>query len=373
MLGNSLADIIKVSSQELLCSAEQYRLAPRLSSDMSLTMHLLKLMQTFDPDASTASKAASVRQGNDTLTPHATTTSTDNESTLKPPGVSGRIVGGIGSLGDALATGDPGFPHPISTVGRAAKTAIQPGASVEEAMAGGSRAISIQEDNGTGVTPTASILDVDKASRAEGEGKGGEQIKPGTISTGAGAAIGDSATVGWLQNSRKSALKLSDATNGATLNEIVSKYVSPEFYGTPYHNAAIVVFAVLATRFVTIFALSWAWIIVILTFCVTMYSLSIERTRKRARDDIERELMKMKLSKNTETVGWMNNMLHRAWLILEPVLSGQSAGSVQKDTSPQADFTLLSNSYNRQHGRYGTPGCGPDGCRFHQVDHIHTR
>ena len=265
------------------------------------------------------------------------------------------------------------FPHPISTVGRAAKTAIQPGASVEEAMAGGSRAISIQEDNGTGVTPTASIMDVNKASRAEGEGKGGEQTKPGTISTGAGAAIGDSATVGWLQNSRQSALKLSDATNGATLNEIVSKYVSPEFYGTPYHNAAIVVFAVLATRFVTIFALSWAWIIVILTFCVTMYSLSIERTRKRARDDIERELMKMKLSKNTETVGWMNNMLHRAWLILEPVLSGQSAGSVQKDTSPQADITLLSNSYDRQHGRYGTPGCGPDRCRIHQVDHIHTR
>lgn len=45
------------------------------------------------------------------------------------------------------------------------------------------------------------------------------------------------------------------------------------------------------------------------------------RVRRRARDDIQRELVKTRLLSEHESADWMNHFLDRFWLIYEPVLS----------------------------------------------------
>lgn len=74
-------------------------------------------------------------------------------------------------------------------------------------------------------------------------------------------------------------------------------------------------FAVLATRFVTSVGLGFAWILIILAFCAAYYSVSIRRTRQRARDDIQRELVKTRLVTETESADWLNGFLDRFWLM----------------------------------------------------------
>lgn len=71
----------------------------------------------------------------------------------------------------------------------------------------------------------------------------------------------------------------------------------------------------LATRFVTAVGLGFAWILIILAFCTAYYSLSITRTRNRARDDIQRELVKTRLVTETESADWLNGFLDRFWLM----------------------------------------------------------
>ena len=58
-----------------------------------------------------------------------------------------------------------------------------------------------------------------------------------------------------------------------------------------------------------------------LAFCSTYYTTSMERVRARARDDIQRELVKTRLMETHESADWINNFLDRFWLIYEPVLS----------------------------------------------------
>jgi Ca2+-dependent lipid-binding protein len=47
----------------------------------------------------------------------------------------------------------------------------------------------------------------------------------------------------------------------------------------------------------------------------------MRRFRTNARDDIQRELAKIKLEADEEPVEWVNSFLHKFWLIFEPVLS----------------------------------------------------
>lgn len=103
-------------------------------------------------------------------------------------------------------------------------------------------------------------------------------------------------------------------------------------YGSWYHNAGIVswnrlqcsdahkltgqiLFAVLSTRFITTIRLGWGWVILILVACASYYTLSIKRTRQRARDDMQRELVKTRLVTETESADWMNSFLERFWLM----------------------------------------------------------
>ena len=90
--------------------------------------------------------------------------------------------------------------------------------------------------------------------------------------------------------------------------------------------------AVLVTHFLTRFHFGFGWIFIILAFCNTYYSTSMVRTRRRARDDIQRELVKTRLSAEheIESAEWLNNFLDRFWLIYEPVLSKTIVASVDQ-------------------------------------------
>jgi Ca2+-dependent lipid-binding protein len=54
------------------------------------------------------------------------------------------------------------------------------------------------------------------------------------------------------------------------------------------------------------------------------------RVRHRARDDIQRELVKTSLASEHESAEWINQFLDRFWLIYEPVLSATVVASVDQ-------------------------------------------
>jgi Ca2+-dependent lipid-binding protein len=65
----------------------------------------------------------------------------------------------------------------------------------------------------------------------------------------------------------------------------------------------------------TVLHFGWGWIILVLAACASYYSMSITRTRQRARDDIQRELVKTRLVTETESADWLNGFLDRFWLM----------------------------------------------------------
>jgi len=67
-----------------------------------------------------------------------------------------------------------------------------------------------------------------------------------------------------------------------------------------------------------------------LAICCTYYTTSVGRVRRRARDDIQRELVKTRLASEHESAEWLNNFLERFWLIYEPVLSATVVSSVDQ-------------------------------------------
>ena len=103
--------------------------------------------------------------------------------------------------------------------------------------------------------------------------------------------------------------------------------------------------AVLATHFLTLFRFGWAWLFLVLGTCATYYTASIRRVRSRARDDIQRELVKTRLVDEHESAEWINGFLDRFWLIYEPVLSETVIQSVDQilsqNTPPFLDSIRL--------------------------------
>lgn len=119
---------------------------------------------------------------------------------------------------------------------------------------------------------------------------------------------------GWKEVAGIEGKGMADAKTAEQLS-ILQQYVSDQYYGTWYVNAGIIVVAVLATRLTAWLRFGWAWVFIILAFCATAYSLSIKRTRERARDDIQRELVKTRLITETESADWLNGFLDRFWLM----------------------------------------------------------
>ncbi|ORY31245.1 C2 domain-containing protein [Naematelia encephala] len=178
---------------------------------------------------------------------------------------------------------------------------------------------------GSGPAPTVSLDDVDKASRAEGQVAGGDQV-PGSIPAGTAPPVPT-----WMQSGWRQVAKL-DVTGEKTRDEtsILAEYLSEQMYGAWWHNAGIIIFAVVVTRFLTAVNLGWGWVLLVLASCASYYTLSISRTRHRARDDIQRELVKTRLVTETESADWLNGFLDRFWLIYEPVLSQTIVASVDE-------------------------------------------
>ncbi|KAM0750754.1 tricalbin [Meredithblackwellia eburnea MCA 4105] len=102
---------------------------------------------------------------------------------------------------------------------------------------------------------------------------------------------------------------------------LLSDFAEQTYYGKFYHNAGIIVFAIVATHFVTLFGGGWGWLILIGSICATYYKTSIERTRRYVRDDMVREVAKKGLQSEVETAMWLNNFMNRFWIIYEPILS----------------------------------------------------
>lgn len=88
--------------------------------------------------------------------------------------------------------------------------------------------------------------------------------------------------------------------------------------------------AVIFSHFLTRFNFGWGWLFILLAFCNTYYTTSMTRVRRRARDDIQRELVKTRLDADFESADWINNFLDRFWLIYEPVLSQTIIASVDQ-------------------------------------------
>ncbi|CAH1765723.1 5117_t:CDS:10, partial [Entrophospora sp. SA101] len=93
------------------------------------------------------------------------------------------------------------------------------------------------------------------------------------------------------------------------------------YFGQLWLNAAVVFVAVFSTYFVTLFGGGLGWVLIICAFVATYFRNSVRRFHRNARSDIARELAKEKLETDSETTEWINEFLHRFWMIYEPVLS----------------------------------------------------
>lgn len=111
---------------------------------------------------------------------------------------------------------------------------------------------------------------------------------------------------------------------------ILSTFLKEQYYGDWYHNAGLVFFAVFTTHFLTLFRFGWGWLTILLAVCATYYSTSMARVRRRARDDIQRELVATRLGSEHESAEWLNHFLQRFWIIYEPVLSATIVSTVDQ-------------------------------------------
>jgi hypothetical protein len=167
---------------------------------------------------------------------------------------------------------------------------------------------------------------------------------PGDLPAGRAPEIPDWYRVGWRQVAE---IDRPPLTEGEEKNRsVLEEWIKEQYYGAWYHNAAVIFFAVTSSHFLTVFHFGWGWLFLILIACASYYSLSMERVRRRQRDDIQRELVKTRLVETAESADWINNFLDRFWIIYEPVLSATVISSVDQilsaNTPPFLDSIRLS-------------------------------
>ena len=212
----------------------------------------------------------------------------------------------------------------------------------------------------TPAIPTVTIEDVDarleqqneKVEPSKGDAKNGDQNGdsisdgangiPGQLPSAPAPAIPDWYKIGWKAVGSSTSLD-----NGDPDKYTLAAFIGDQYFGDWYHNAAVIVVvraffssltlslkpcpqAIVVTHFLTLFRFGWGWIFILMAFCSTYYSTSIKRVRRRARDDIQRELAKTRLANESETADWMNTFLARFWLIYEPILSRTIVASVDQ-------------------------------------------
>ncbi|KAF8807280.1 transmembrane protein [Phlegmacium glaucopus] len=182
----------------------------------------------------------------------------------------------------------------------------------------------VVEDMGDDEKPQVTAPDAGQTQAVEDDAvaaPGAFQIKPAPI-------IPEWYTVGWRQASGIDKPPLPEGEEKD--NNILQMFIGEQYYGAWYHNAGIIIFAVLATHFLTRFHFGWGWLFIVLAVCNSAYTTSMSRFRRSARDDIQRELVKTRMASEHESAEWINNFLHRFWLIYEPVLSTSITASVNQ-------------------------------------------
>ncbi|KAG8983790.1 hypothetical protein FRB95_008982 [Tulasnella sp. JGI-2019a] len=120
----------------------------------------------------------------------------------------------------------------------------------------------------------------------------------------------------------------------------INQWLSDMYYGQWYHHAGVIVFAVVTTHLMTLLRMGWGWLFILLAVCATYHTTSAARFRRNARNDIQRELVKKRLTSEHESADWMNNFLDRFWLIYEPHLSKSIMGTVDQILSVSAPSFL---------------------------------
>lgn len=106
--------------------------------------------------------------------------------------------------------------------------------------------------------------------------------------------------------------------------------IPDKFFGDWYHNAAVIVFACLATYVVTLLGGGLGWVFLVMACCGTYYRTSLRRVRRNFRDDINRELAKGRLETDNESLEWINSFLVKFWPIYAPVLCATIVNSVDQ-------------------------------------------
>ncbi|KAL1297970.1 hypothetical protein AAFC00_006478 [Neodothiora populina] len=106
--------------------------------------------------------------------------------------------------------------------------------------------------------------------------------------------------------------------------------IPDKFFGDWYQNAAVIVFACLASYVVAILGGGLGWIFIVMACCGTYYRTSLRRVRRNFRDDINRELAKSRLETDNESLEWINSFLVKFWPIYAPVLCATIINSVDQ-------------------------------------------
>lgn len=183
---------------------------------------------------------------------------------------------------------------------------------------------------GKKVAATLSAADVDRISKLEGQPGDGSGPKAGqaTSTIPEYYQVGHTGVAKKMLNGQPGLEAGQDDTRRHPETELVSKYLSDQWYGRFWFDGAACLLGVLATYFTTRFGGGIIAMLIIGAVITTYYNASLRRTRQRYRDDISRELSKSKMMTDNETAGWINEFLRRFWLIYEPVLSATVISSV---------------------------------------------
>ncbi|CEP18365.1 hypothetical protein [Parasitella parasitica] len=161
----------------------------------------------------------------------------------------------------------------------------------------------------------------------------------------------------------------SRSSNGEYGSDLVAQFISEKYFGEWYHNCGVVFVAIFCTWLLIKIRLGLMSCLIAGAFFATYYRTSIKRTRRNARDDMQRQVSLNRLETDEETVGWINHFLDRFWLIFEPALSAQIIGQVDAvlaentpsflDSIRMSSFTLGTKAPSVD-GIKVYPGTAPD-------------
>ncbi|KAI9011886.1 C2 domain-containing protein [Phycomyces nitens] len=102
---------------------------------------------------------------------------------------------------------------------------------------------------------------------------------------------------------------------------VLDQVIPNMYYGEWWHNASALVVTGLMAWTIGKVGGGLGPVFLGCLFLGTYYQLSIRRFRRNARDDIQRQVAKVKIESDEETIEWVNSFVQKFWLIFEPVLS----------------------------------------------------